>query len=87
MRIICIGRRESDYGRATEEWLTEFERRSGEEVEFLSPDEPEGERLCRTYGVMEYPTIMVLTEGGQQLGMWAGKNLPTFDEVLYWVRR
>ena len=77
MRVICIGRRESEYGRTVEEWLTEFERRSGEETELISPDEPEGERLCRVYGVMEYPTIMVLTEGGAQLAEWRGQSLPT----------
>ncbi len=87
MRTVCIGRRESDYGRNIEEWMREFERRSGEEVELLSPDEPEGESLCRTYDVVEYPTFMVLTDGGQQLAMWSGKTLPTFDEVVYWVRK
>ena len=87
MRVVCIGRRESEYGRTVEEWLTEFERRSGEETELISPDEPEGERLCRVYGVMEYPTIMVLTEGGAQLAEWHGQSLPTFDEVIYWARK
>ena len=88
MRLVCVWRRESDYGRMVEEWLTEFERRTGVEAESLNPDEPDGARFCRVYGVVEYPTLAVLKEeDGGMLSMWRGKILPTFDEVDYWMRK
>ncbi len=87
MRVVCVWRRESEYGRALEEWIMEFERRTGREVESLEPDEAEGEQFCRTYDVVEYPTIMVLSNGGEVLANWRGQQLPLFDEVSYWATR
>lgn len=87
MRAVCVWRRESDYGRTVEEWLREFERRTGYEIESLNPDEREGESFCRAYDVVEYPTIIVADGNGGVLAMWRGENLPTFDEVAYWVMK
>ena len=30
MRVVCVWRRESDYGRMVEEWIEGFERADGE---------------------------------------------------------
>lgn len=87
MRVVCVWRRESDYGRMMEEWLTELERRSGREVENLDPDSSDGESFCRAYDVVEYPTIMALDGDGGVLEMWRGRELPTFDEVIYWMTK
>ena len=70
-----------------EEWLTEFERRTGVEIESLDPDSREGESLCRAYDVVEYPTILALNDDGGVLALWRGQMLPTFDEVNYWVMK
>ncbi len=86
MRIVCIGREASDYGRSIGEWIREFERRTGSAIENVDPDSSEGESLCRTYDVVEYPTIMALgDEDGSLKAMWRGRMLPTFDEVAYWL--
>lgn len=84
MRVVCIWRRESDYGRMVEEWIREFERRTGGEMESVDPDTREGEGLCRAYDVVEYPTILALGDDGRVLDSWRGENLPRFDEVGYW---
>lgn len=85
MRVVCVWRRESDYGRAVEEWLTEFAKRTGEEIENMNPDTREGAGFCRVYDVVEYPTILALDDNGAVLASWQGKMLPTFDEVSYWL--
>ncbi len=86
MRAVCVWRRESDYGRMVEEWIGEFERRSGREIESVDPDTREGEGICRAYDVVEYPMILVLKDGdGGVVASWKGKELPRFDEVGYWM--
>lgn len=85
MRTVCVWRRESDYGRAVEEWLGEFERRTGREVETLDPDSPAGANFCRVYDVTQYPTILALDNDGTVLASWQGEMLPMFDEVNYWT--
>ena len=85
MRIVCVWRRESDYGRSMEEWLTEFERRTGTEIETIDPDSRDGAGFCRAYDIVEYPTLVALDNDGSVLEIWRGQMLPTFDEVNYWA--
>lgn len=85
MRVVCVWRRESDYGRTVEEWIMAFERQTGKEIESLDPDTKEGEGFCRAYDIVEYPTIMALGDDGAVLASWRGTMLPLFDEVSYWL--
>ena len=87
MRVVCVWRRESDYGRMMEEWLTEFEQRTGVEVESIDPDGRDGVGFCLAYDIVEYPTLLALDNDGAVLDLWKGQSLPTFDEVSYWASR
>ena len=58
MRVVVIWRDESEHGRSVREWLHELEHRTGRSVESYSPDEPDGESICRSYDVRIYPTIL-----------------------------
>ncbi len=84
MRVVCVWREGEDYSRMVEEWITAFERRTGKEIESISPDGRDGSDFCRTYDVVEYPTIMALGGDGAVLAEWRGRQLPLFDEVSYW---
>ena len=85
MRGAVIWRDESDYARSFIEWLHDCERRIGTAPERLSPDEPEGESLCKSYDIVEYPTIIALDDQGKLLQMWRGKDLPRIDDVSYYL--
>lgn len=85
MRVVCVWREGEDYSRSVSEWLREFERRTGREIESLDPQAREGEGFCRAYDIVEYPTMVALDERGGVLEMWRGRELPTFDEVNYWA--
>lgn len=85
MRLVCVWREGQDYSRTVEEWIREFERRTGVEMESLDPDTRDGEGFCRAYDVVEYPTILALGDNGAALAVWRGQMLPTFDEVTYWL--
>lgn len=85
MRLVCVWREGEDYSRMMEEWISELERRTGSEVESISPDGRDGVGFCQTYDIVEYPTILALNNDGAVLNMWRGRELPTFDEVSYWM--
>ncbi len=85
MRVVVIWRDESDYGRTVTEWLHDCERRVGVAPESLSPDEPEGESLCKAYDIVEYPSMLALDDDGRLLQMWRGHNLPRIDDVSYYL--
>ena len=83
MRIICIYRDNQDYTRSVEEWLENFRRQTGREIETMNPDENTG--FCEAYDVVEYPTIMALGNRGEVHASWRGKALPLINEVLYYM--
>lgn len=85
MRVVIVWREESDYGRTVIEWLRELEHRTGHTLESYEPDSPEGESICRTYDIVEYPTIIALNDEGKLLQEWRGTMLPKIDDVNYYL--
>ena len=83
MRVVCIYRDNQDYSRSVNEWLENFRRQTGKEIETMNPDE--NTSFCETYDIVEYPTIIALGNNGEVLAMWRGRNLPLINEVLYYT--
>ena len=82
-RVVCIFRDNEDYTRAVTDWLEDFYRQTGREIEKMNPDE--NPTFCQTYDLVEYPTIMALREDGNILAIWSGRDLPLINEVLYYM--
>lgn len=83
MRVVCVVREGMDYSRVTFEWLENFRRRTGREIEVLNPDKEKG--FCESYDVVEYPTILALDDRGAVLASWRGTDFPLVDEVLFYM--
>ena len=83
MRVICIYRDNQDYSRSVEEFLENFRRQTGREIETMNPDE--NTNFCEAYDVVEYPTILALGEQGDVRASWRGRNLPLVNDVLYYM--
>ena len=83
MRVVCIFRDNQDYSRTVTEWLENFRRQTGREIETMNPDE--NTNFCETYDIVEYPTILALGEMGDVRAMWRGHDLPLINEVLYYM--
>lgn len=81
MRIVMIYREKSDYRMAVETFLHDYRARTGQDIETLDPDSRDGVNLCRTYDVVEYPTLLAIGPDGMMYQMWRGTNLPTVSEV------
>ena len=52
----------------------------------MDPDSGRNEFFLQAYDVVEYPTILAITDEGRLLRQWRGKPLPLFDEVVYYAR-
>ncbi|MBQ5812135.1 hypothetical protein IIW29_00990 [Candidatus Saccharibacteria bacterium] len=83
MRVVCIYRDNQDYTRSVDEWLENIRRQTGREIETLDPDE--NSDFCEAYDVVEYPTILALSEQGEVRASWRGRDLPLINEVLYYL--
>ena len=83
MRVVCIYRDNQDYTRTVTDWLEDFRRQTGHEIETMNPDE--NTEFCEAYDVVEYPTILALDNNGAVLADWRGKMMPLINEVLYYI--
>ena len=83
MRVVCIYRDNQDYTRSVTDWMENFYRQTGHQIESMNPDE--NTAFCETYGIVEYPTILALDNQGSVREMWRGRDLPLINEVLYYV--
>mgnify|MGYP000054657815 FL=1 len=85
MRVAVVYKYESDHAREVLDYLRDFSRQTGHDIEEIDPDTPDGTGFCRTYDIVEYPTMVALSDGGQLQSMWRGRPLPTISEVSFYV--
>ena len=83
MRVICIFKEKQDYSRSVNEWLENFHRQTGREIETMDPEK--NVSFCEAYDVVEYPTILALGDRGDVRASWKGRELPLINEVLYYM--
>jgi len=85
MRVVVVSRENTDYARTVSDFLRDFEHQTGHILETVDPDSAEGTDFCNSYDVVEYPTIMALSDDGSMQNMWRGIPLPTISEVSYYA--
>lgn len=85
MKVVVVYRDNSEHARPVTEFLRDFQRRTGRELETLEPDSREGQSLCRTYDIVEYPSVLALDDRGMMQNLWRGLPLPTISEVSYYA--
>ena len=85
MRVVVITKDQTDYAREVSDYVFEFERRTGHELEILDPESREGISFTTTYDILEFPTIVALSESSQMLNMWKGRPLPTISDLSYYT--
>lgn len=85
MRVVVVYKNESDHAREVLDYLRDFERQTGHSLETLDPEKPDGIDFCRVYDIVEYPTLIALSDDSHMQNMWRGTPLPTISEVSYYV--
>lgn len=85
MKAIVIYKDESDHAREVTDYLRDFKRQTGHDLETIDPDTPDGTDFCRAYDIVEYPTIIAISDDGVMQNQWRGRPLPTISEVSYYV--
>lgn len=85
MRTVVVYKDETDYSREVTDYLRDFERQTGHTLETIDPDTREGADFCRVHDIVEYPSIVALSNDGVLQNLWRGLPLPTISEVSYYV--
>jgi hypothetical protein len=85
MRVVMIYREASEHRREVEAFLNDFTRQTGRKIETMDPDSKEAQEFAKVYDIVEYPTMVALSDDGQLQNNWRGLPLPTISEVSYYV--
>lgn len=85
MRVVVVYKQATDYARQVDDYIADFKRQTGHDLETLDPESPDGVSFTQAYDILEYPTIVALSDDGQMQNMWRGLPLPTISEVSYYV--
>lgn len=85
MKTTVVYKDNTDYTRRVSDFLRDFTRQTGHELEVINPDTADGADFCRAYDIVEYPTIVAVSDNGALQQMWRGLPLPTISEVSYYV--
>ena len=86
MRVVVVYKQQTDYARQVQMFLDDFKRLTGHDLETLDPESLPGISFCETYDIMQYPTLIALSDDGQIQNQWNGLPLPTMNEVSYYVQ-
>lgn len=85
MRVVIFYRDDSDKYPDVRTFLGDFARQYPDrKLEEIDPDSKEGVKLVESYGLMEFPAVMVLTDTGGVVKQWKG-SLPPMSEVAYFA--
>lgn len=87
MKAYVIYKIESDHARAVTDFLRDFQSRTGKKIETIDPESSDGSSFCRTYDIVEYPTVIATDNNGVLQNQWRGLPLPLIDEVSYYAER
>lgn len=83
MRVLVFYKPVSEHARKVEEFMHEYNRRTGRALETIDPDSRDGSYSAEVHDIVEYPTILALDSDGRELCRWRGM-LPTISEVSFY---
>ena len=84
MRVALVYKVESDHARPVLDYLRDVKRQTGYDIEEVDPDDRDGSAFCRTYDIVEYPSVVAMDDQGSLQHMWRGLPLPTISEISYY---
>lgn len=87
MRVVVLYKEATDYARQVTDFLRDFHYQTGHELETINPESPDGVLFCRAYDILEFPTILALSDDSHVQNMWQGLPLPTISEVSYYAQQ
>ncbi len=83
---MVVYKEQTDYARQVLDYLRDFEHQTGHVLETMDPESAAGVDFCKTYDLMEFPTMVALSDDGSIQNSWQGLPLPTISEVSYYVQ-
>jgi hypothetical protein len=86
MRVVVIYKDNTDHAREVIDYMRDFKQQTGHDLETLDPESRDGVSFCRAYDILQFPSVIAISDEGQMQNIWQGTPLPTISEVSYYVK-
>ena len=86
MRVVVVYKDQNDYTREVLDYLRDFKHQTGHDLEQINPDTAEGTQFCETYDIVEYPSVIAVSDDGVMQSSWEGLPFPTISELSYYIQ-
>lgn len=86
MKVIALYRPHSEHERKIEDYIRDFKRHSGKDIELISLDTRDGASKARTWDVVRYPALVAIDDAGHVKKVWQDEMLPLLNEVSWYYQ-
>ena len=85
MKTLVVYEDGREYTREVNDFLHDFTAQTGHALETLDPQTKAGADFCNAYDIVEYPSVVAISDDGVLQNLWRGLPMPTISEVSYYV--
>jgi hypothetical protein len=87
MKVLVLYQPHSEHRIAVEELVREYKQLyPGSMIEVLDVEQEDGTAMAKLYGMMRYPSLMVLRDDGSMVQSWEGESeLPRPEDIIYYA--
>lgn len=86
MRLVVAYKNKRDYSSTVDDFLRDIKYQTGHDLEIIDPETLAGSQFCETYDILEFPTVMAISNDGIIQNTWSGLPLPTISEISYYFQ-
>ena len=87
MKVTILYRPGSEHQSHVLDYVRDYKRQRGKDLELLSLDTVEGAAKARLYDVVRYPAVIATTDDGQLLQLWQDGRLPLMNDIDFYTKR
>lgn len=88
MKVTIFYRPDSEHARTVEEFVHEFGRiHPDAPITLLDIDSVEGGNAAAIYDIVQYPTVLALSNDGTMLQRWDNGLMPLMGELAYYANQ
>ena len=88
MQVKIFYKPNSEQARRVDEFVRDFGKQYPDlKLNLVNPDDVQGSHEAELYDVMQYPTILALSNDGATLQRWDSGMMPLMSEVAYYANQ
>jgi hypothetical protein len=85
MKTVILKRSGTETDTPVEEYVHEFQNRTGKTIEVVEADSPGGVELAELHDIVQFPAILVTEQDGQFVQSWTEfDKWPTVSELSFY---